>query len=512
MSEVILFDLDGTLTDSAEGITKSVQYALSHFGICVNDLKSLECFVGPPLKEQFMKYCNFTEEQAEQAVTAYRERYSTIGIYENRPYDRIYEVLELLRSKGQILAVASSKPEYFVKEILRHFDLEKYFAVVVGSEMDGRRTRKAEVIEEALRRLNYQKRRECVLMVGDRSHDVEGAKECGLQCIGAAYGYGGTEELRKAGAVYIAEKVEDLGILANLGEDEQECAQRMMNAQTWYPVNPTVQQKTYRDNFLFKCWRVIYPLGIHFLIAMIIAILLDVVVMVTNWGSGMEKVQQLILQWAIVATGISGFLTIPIGVWLFKKDEARRLQGTKWLNAGNVLATVLFAVAASHLLNILLIVLNVFDLFPTYQEGMGAAIEMQSGWTLLIVVGIIAPISEELIFRGLIQRRIRDYLGTVWAIIISAVIFGIYHGNMVQFIYATLLGVLLALLYEKTQSLWIPIAAHMAANLWSSFGNYLLQPIIDIPGIDRVIVGTELGVVLLCGIWLLGHKGAEKTL
>ncbi len=151
MWNTILFDLDGTLTDSAEGITKSVQYALAHFGIQETDLKKLECFVGPPLKEQFMKYCGFSEEQGQEAVRVYRERYSKIGIWENHAYMGIKEMLAKLCTRGYTLGVASSKPTHFVKQILERFELLPYFEVVVGSELDGSRTDKAEVIEEALR-------------------------------------------------------------------------------------------------------------------------------------------------------------------------------------------------------------------------------------------------------------------------------------------------------------------------------------------------------------------------
>ena len=148
MSEIILFDLDGTLTDSAPGITRCVQYALRHFGIDEPDLKKLECFVGPPLKEMFMEYAGFSESQAEEAVAKYRERYTEKGIFENAVYEGIPELLQLCRDRGRVLGVASSKPQVFVEQILEHFDLRQYFEVVVGAELDGTRTDKAEVIEE----------------------------------------------------------------------------------------------------------------------------------------------------------------------------------------------------------------------------------------------------------------------------------------------------------------------------------------------------------------------------
>lgn len=210
MYQAILFDLDGTLTASGEGITKSVQYAMRKMGIIEEDLKKLEVFVGPPLMEQFMKYCTFTQEQAEEAVRYYRERYRETGIFENRPYEGICSLLEKLKKQGYLLAVASSKPTYFVEQILEHFQMRQYFHQVVGSELDGTRTNKAEVIEEALRRLEMSERRQDVVMVGDKEHDAYGARKAGLDCICVLYGYGTLEELTAAAPMKIVKTVQEL--------------------------------------------------------------------------------------------------------------------------------------------------------------------------------------------------------------------------------------------------------------------------------------------------------------
>ena len=151
MSQVILFDLDGTLTESGEGIINCVAYALEKLGKKEEHPEKLQCFVGPPLKEQFMKYAGLSEEEAEQAVVYYRERYTTKGMFENCLYPKVPELLELLKINDKILGVASSKPEVYVKQILEHFQIADYFTAIVGSELDGRRTDKAEVIEEAVK-------------------------------------------------------------------------------------------------------------------------------------------------------------------------------------------------------------------------------------------------------------------------------------------------------------------------------------------------------------------------
>ena len=216
--QVILFDLDGTLTDSGPGIMRSVQYALEKMGRPVVDLQALRCFVGPPLKEQFMAYAGFDDGEALEAIRYYRERYMDKGMFENEVYPGIEDILKLLVDRGRILAVASSKPEVYVRQILDHFGLSGYFREIVGAELDGR-TSKSEVIEEALRRLGMSTHRQAVLMVGDRDYDVIGAHHCGLQCIGVAYGYGSREELKKAGAAYVADSVSCLAVLAESDED-----------------------------------------------------------------------------------------------------------------------------------------------------------------------------------------------------------------------------------------------------------------------------------------------------
>lgn len=210
MYKAIFFDLDGTLTESGEGITKSVQYALEKLGKPEEDLDKLRVFIGPPLMEQFMKYADVDETEARRAVEYYRERYAVKGIFENRPYDGVENLLRELKGKGYILAVASSKPEYYVTKILDYFNLISYFEVVVGSEMNGARTSKTEVIEEALKRLNMSDRRKEVLMVGDKEHDVLGARVAGLDCVAVGYGYGTKEELTAAQPLKIVASIEEL--------------------------------------------------------------------------------------------------------------------------------------------------------------------------------------------------------------------------------------------------------------------------------------------------------------
>ncbi|MCI9330136.1 MAG: HAD family hydrolase [Ruminococcus sp.] len=209
MYDVILFDLDGTLTDSGLGITNSVAYSLKKFGIEIDDRTELYKFIGPPLRESFEKYYGFSPEEAGKAVEYYREYYMDKGLFENTVYEGIEELLKEIRDSGKRAIVATSKPEVFAKRILEHFGLAKYFAYIVGANLDETRTKKDEVIAHVLESCEIPDRSK-VLMVGDREHDILGAKKMGLDSLGVLFGYGDYEELKRAGATYIAETVRDI--------------------------------------------------------------------------------------------------------------------------------------------------------------------------------------------------------------------------------------------------------------------------------------------------------------
>lgn len=207
--QYLLFDLDGTLTEPKVGITKSVAYALEYYGIHVEDLDSLCPFIGPPLKESFMKYYGFDDAKAEEAVEKYREYFRPHGVYENEVYTGVPEMLKELHAMGKTLVLATSKPTVFAKIILEHFGLAPYFSVVVGSELDGTRVNKDEVVECALEEAGITDK-SLAVMIGDRKHDMLGAKKNGLDAIGVLYGHGSYEELEAQGPDVIVETVEEL--------------------------------------------------------------------------------------------------------------------------------------------------------------------------------------------------------------------------------------------------------------------------------------------------------------
>ncbi len=207
----LFLDLDGTLSDSAPGIVRSAQYALETFGIHVADVNDLLCFVGPPLEESFQEFYHFSPRQADEAVKRYRQRYETIGVYENALYPGIPEFLDKARAAGKTLIVATSKPQRMAELVLAHFGIADRFAFVGAREDKSRRT-KEEVIRYVMKE-NGLTNTEDIVMVGDRKYDIIGAKAVGLDSVGVLYGYGNRAEFEAAGATYIAE---DLNALERL--------------------------------------------------------------------------------------------------------------------------------------------------------------------------------------------------------------------------------------------------------------------------------------------------------
>lgn len=209
MYKNILFDLDGTLTDPGLGITNSVAYSLSKLEIDVPDRESLYKFIGPPLINSYMEFYGFNEEKADLGVKYYREYFSAKGIYENKVYPGIESLLRSLKSVEKSLILATSKPEVFAVRIMEHFNLIQYFDFVCGSTLDKSRNTKADVIAYALKSADISLRDECI-MVGDREHDIIGAKRNKIKSIGVLYGYGTKDELINSGADHIADTVPDL--------------------------------------------------------------------------------------------------------------------------------------------------------------------------------------------------------------------------------------------------------------------------------------------------------------
>ena len=506
MSDVILFDLDGTLTDSGSGIIRCVQYALNYMGKPEGNPENLRCFVGPPLHEQFMEYGGFTSEEADTAVEQYRERYSTIGIYENEVYDQIPELLNLMKENGKILGVASSKPTIFVEEILRHFNLKDYFDVIVGSELDGTRTAKDEVIEEALKQLGDEFHREQVLMVGDRMYDVEGARKCGILCAGAAYGYGGRSELEEAGAVYIADTVEELKVLAETDDGDSEKISTFRTHQRARSRSQKKPQKrnTYRSRNQKKnlnpgeigkvIWDILFPMLVHFGCMLVISLFGVMLAgsLYRGVGTGYLDVVQRVPWLSSILSALTALAAIFIlkRYYLWDKERFKtKIIKWGWLEG---IACAAAAIGAGLIWNKLITASGIREIFLRYMEISENSYENQNWLLLVICIGILASVGEELVFRGLIYQRAKSYFGVGWAVGISSALFGIYHGNVVQFIYSVVLGILFAVLYEKTGTLLAPIIAHVATNIFSISYDYIVDFLIR-----RIRFGEKLLIVVV---------------
>ena len=459
MKKYFLFDLDGTLTDPKEGITTCVQYALHSLGIEEPDLDRLESFIGPPLKDSFMEFYGMDEEQAQAAVKKYRERFNDKGLYENEIYPGIAPMLQMLSEKGFRLAVASSKPTVFVEKILEHFGIRQYFKVVVGSELDGSRTSKDQVVMEALRQLFGAKPilYHEVYMIGDRRFDVEGARAMKVESVGVTYGYGGMEELREAHADYIVESVEELRefLLRELCE-----------------VRP--------KGFMGTLGPMLFPFLLFLMIrqaasygAMWLAVTVEPMVPQGLWqwlyyreaATGeLGYTGNLGAVMSALSYGVAGLAMLPSARPVLREAKKRMaLSHLRRERPRNYIIALLVSCCAVLGLNLLFDLTGIIDNSAAYQAV--AAGQLSASLAVgLICYGIISPLAEELGFRGIVYNELKRSYRLPLAMLISALLFGLYHMNPVQGGYGFIMGLLLAYLYEYFGSFLWPVLVHMLAN------------------------------------------------
>ena len=510
MWNTVLFDLDGTLSDSAPGITRCVQYALEkEFGIIRQPEELIE-FVGPPLKEQFMLYTGCNDEMGDKAVARYRERYRPVGIFENSLYPGIPELLMQLKNEGFRIALSSSKPEEFCHQILERFEIAQYFDVVCGSDMEGRHTDKAEVVEEVLHRLGMENRREEVVLVGDRKYDIIGARQRGVGTIGVSYGYGSREELELEWPDCIVDTVTEL---RNVLIGQARAGRR--NENTANTPAGIAARKRSDGGVIYKVWRIVYPILLHFAVVNITAILIYVSYLLFSAFTDKPPYETLevIHSQLLLLTGFGDALVVPIAWLFFREDEKKRsskgfrerILVHNTFEFSDIVSVAIMVIGISCLMNLLIALIPIDDL--EYQEIAEEMFNNNGIVIQLVVIGILAPVSEELIFRGLIFRRSRDYVGFMWAAVCSGLFFGIYHGNLTQGIFAFFMGMLFAAIYEHYGTLWAPIVAHMANNIFATLENDLLDKINvpDIAYVFYVIVMGAAGIALMYRI-LAGGK------
>lgn len=504
--QYVLFDLDGTLTDPKDGICKSVQYALHRMNIEEPDLDKLEPFIGPPLEDSFMDFYKMSKAEAAKAISHYRERFSAIGLFENTVYPGIPELLAGLKEAGIMLAVASSKPEVFVKRILKHFHLEEYFDVVVGSELDGRRGKKEEVVEEALVQLYgmqdhreglkeniSRNQRSLTAMVGDRIFDMNGAKEYELHGVAVAFGYAPEGELEKSGAEYIAETVKDL--------------------ESYLLGKKSLKPENIPENSFLRAVYMVIPYVVNFVVLQIVTYV------------GMKIVQELVYEEgdilsetisdhsSVLAALISLIAVLCSGIvlWLaFHKRDPLPCAAVQKKYYG--LAALTGALLAMGFNTIILYLYTVMqgdsELYAKASYNAALPLEMA-----IILYVIVSPIVEELLFRWLLYGRISNILGARLGIVLTAVFFGFYHGNLLQGIYAVIMGIFLALLLYLSDQILLPVLFHMAANaiVYSlAYAPEKFRIVLSMPVSGAICLAAGLGAVIYMSRRLIAEKTKEE--
>ena len=441
MKEYLLFDLDGTLTDPKLGITTCVQYALKFFGIEEADLDKLEPFIGPPLKDSFMQFYHMDEKQAEDAVDKYRERFQEIGLFENEIYPGIKEMLRMLKKKGMHLAVASSKPTVFVERILEYFKIRKYFEVVVGSELDGRRVNKDEVVQEALSQLfsGGLVERDKVYMIGDRKFDVEGARAQGVESIGVSYGYGSVEELKEAKADYIVRTVGELenllfrefseGVGGNFGQD-------------------------------------------------ILSLLAPVLLLILLKHQGYVWFQHAFFQ-GNISLVLIGVVFLLVGILLRRKvrwylgrgEDVRYLHNLRpasnsqflYLLLGS-LGIILGMIALLHQTGLAHGKVLYYDMIFAREflfRSFNAKQYLVVFPIRILCSVLILPVVESVVFRGILQNGLREKMKPLPTILGAALLYGLYQVQTGMILYGFILGLLLGYTYEYFGSFRLTVMIHV---------------------------------------------------
>lgn len=548
MFSYILFDLDGTLSDPKQGICGSVQYALKSFGIEEPDIDRLEPFIGPPLRDSFMKYYGFTPEQAEEAVAKYRERFSVTGKYENTLYPGIAPLLHDLVRAGAKLAIASSKPTVYVEDILVHFGIRQYFDIVVGSELDGTRDRKEEVVDEALRQLDekYGAKPCEVVMVGDRCFDVEGAKAAGTRSVAVTYGYAQPGELEQAGADIIVRDVEGLRqvLMGGAGQNSWQNAGQNTRTGERGQIPPVGSSSRYRSSSRYSAgrnsaagtwqnagqgagqnagqysgmpgsnprydkmrdfWKAIgvsaLAMGTYYLVSIAIStgvLMLSMIMTPVLDVFGIGARENTYNLWMNLANALAtaGAFAACFGIW----HKQMNFKAKRSIDGLSLVPMAILAAASAVGMNGLLNLIELYRFSPTFQEISEIQFDTPV-WLGIISYGILAPLGEEVVFRGVVYGQFKKVMKVPIAIVLSGLAFGLFHGNLVQAVYATVIGILLALVYELYGTLIAPMVFHGIANLFvyimldlTSFGGAFLTPAACI----IFLALSAVSVVLMC--------------
>lgn len=477
MFSYILFDLDGTISDPKAGICGSVQYALKSFGIEEPDMDKLEPFIGPPLRDSFMMYYGFTSEQAEAAVTKYRERFAVTGKYENVLYPGMAELLRDLSASGAHLAIASSKPAVFVEDILKYFGIRQYFEIVVGSELDGRREKKEEIVAEVLRQFAGRGAADPskVVMIGDRKYDMEGAIAAGTHNIGVSYGYGSAGELQEAGAEIIVKDVEGLRRVLFGAYQGAEGHQGVYSGYAARYHQPKPESKGKR---IAKAVGIsLLAMFVYYIVASVVTAAIALLGILFFEGAASDSAYYFWLNLGNGAGMIAGFATC-FGIW----HKGIRVRPVKSVQGLSLIPMAILAASLAMGMNGLLSLAELYKYSPKFQEMSQIQMDVPI-WLGVLSYGILAPLGEETVFRGVLYGQLKKVSNIPVAIVLSGLAFGLFHGNLVQAVYATVLGIVLALVYEIYDSILAAMLFHGIANLFvymmldlTKFGGVFLAP------------------------------------
>ena len=501
--KTVLFDLDGTLIDSTEGMVRSVQYALGTVGKTENDLRNLRRYLGAPLREAFQEYAGLSEEEAGRASEAYRDYFSRDGMYIASVYPGIPEMLYALKRAGMTLGVVTSKETAQAVRILQQLQLARCFDVIIGCRPEETNIPKGALIEEALNVLGKQQLRGEVVFVGDRFYDVQAAHGAGIAAAGVSYGYGTAGELAQSGADCVA------GNVMGLAQCLMRGGQMVSRGNAGAPM--TTGQKILEVMIPILLWLAIT--NIVSLIGGGIYGVIKVNEYITG-GGDVSSAPQVILQEMMqsdmnminmLLSGIANIISIPVFFSIFKKDTLRltgrrtSLKAEKKPGAVNTLTALFMGLGISVVLNIIIAMTPIAQWMYEMNPGRYDMLDSLPLWASFIVTCLLAPVAEELLFRALVFRRMRRFTGYMTAAFVSAAIFGFVHFDVVTGIAAFIIGVIMAMLYEYTGSIFTSMFFHFGFNLYAT-----LIELIPFDSMSETAQGTVMLIILLAGAVMAG--------
>jgi len=503
----ILFDLDGTLTDSSEGMVRSVLYALNTVGRTENDVRSLRRYIGPPLRQAFKEFAGLTEEEADRAAAAYREYYAREGMYIASVYPMVPEMLYALKRAGMTLGVVTSKETAQAVRTLQQLRLAQCFDVIIGCRPEETNVSRGALIEEALTVLGKQYTRGEVVYVGDRFYDMEAAKGAGIAAAGAAYGYGSAGELAHSGADCIAQNAAELTrLLMGSGQTA-----RMGNAGA--PM-------TSGQRFL----QILIPLLIWFAITNIVSAIGGAVygaIKVAEYaaaGKDVTNAAQAIIEEMMttdfnvlnmILSGVANLVVIPVMLAVYKKDTFRitgrrtSLRAEKKPGAVNSLTALFMGLGISIVVNIIIAMTPIAQWMYEMNPSRYDMLDSLPVWAMFIVTCLLAPVAEELLFRAVIFRRMRQFTGYMTAAFVSAALFGIVHFDVVTGIAAFIIGVIMAMLYEYTGSIFTSMFFHFGFNIYSVLIDLIPFDSMSETAQGGIMIGILAGGILFTAVSLL---------